>query len=74
MYDLSGESFINVSPAGVDAAKTPGLPFERGGAPITWAGGREYRRSSPRLACVPLDRVEDLTAIRYRSPEGWSTV
>ena len=72
VYDLSSEHFINVAPAIVDAATTPGLPIKKGKALLMWAGGREYRRSSVRLAFVPLDQVEDRAAVRYWTPKGWS--
>jgi hypothetical protein len=73
VYSLSSDKFINVAPAVVDAARTPGLPFSRGKVLLMWAGGREYRRSSPCLAAVPLDRVEDHSAIRYwAGPGQWS--
>ena len=72
VYDLSREHFINVSPAVVDARDTPGLPADRGRFVLMWAGGKEYRRSSPRLACVPIAQVEDRTAIRYWTAKGWS--
>jgi len=72
VYDLSSDAFINVSPSVVDAARTPGLPVSHGKVLLMWASGREYRRSSPRLACVPIDQLEDHSAIRYWSSKGWS--
>ncbi|AIE83730.1 DUF4185 domain-containing protein [Fimbriimonas ginsengisoli] len=73
VYSLSTDKFINVSPVIVDASTTPGLPISRGKALLMWAGSREYRRSSPYLAFVPLDRVEDHSAIRYwAGPGKWS--
>lgn len=72
VYDLSREHFINVSPVVVDARDTPGLPSDHGRFVLMWASGREYRRSSPRLACVPVAQVEEQSAIRYWSSKGWS--
>jgi len=73
VYSLSSDKFINVAPVVVDAAKTPGLPFTRGQAVLMWASGKEYRRSSPCLACVPVERLEDRSAIRYwTGPDKWS--
>lgn len=73
VYSLSSDKFINVSPVVVDAAKTPGLPIKTGKAILMWASSKEYRRSSPYLACVPANRVEDHSAIRYWSGPGkWS--
>ncbi len=70
---ISTDKFINVSPAIVDAAETPGLPVQKGKVLLMWAAGREYRRSSPSLAFVPLEGVEDRTTIRYWTGEGrWS--
>jgi hypothetical protein len=37
-----------------------------------WASGKEYRRSDPHLAFVPLDRVEDPKAVRYWAGGKWS--
>lgn len=72
VYDHSTEHFVNVSPVVVDARDTPGLPSKSGRFVLMWAGGREYRRSSPRLACVPEREVEDRSAIRYWTTKGWS--
>ena len=72
VYDLSTTHFINVAPVVVDAARTPGLPIDRGQGLLMWASGRDYRRSSPRLAFVPLGQVEDRKAIRYWDGKGWS--
>lgn len=71
LYDLSTTKFINVAPVVVDAAKTPGLPVSRGQGLLMWASG-EYRRSSVHLAFVPLDKVENRSAIRYWTGGGWS--
>lgn len=72
IYDLSSRFFINVSPVVVDAAQTPGLPMRSGKALLLWASA-EYRRSPVRLACVPLDKVEDRSALRYWTGAGkWS--
>lgn len=73
VYDLSSEHFINVSPVVVDAASHPELPVKSGRVLLMWASGKEYRRSSPRLAMVPLDRVEDHSAIRYWTSRGWTS-
>ncbi|RYG36952.1 DUF4185 domain-containing protein [bacterium] len=73
IHTVSTYKFINVSPVVVDAAKTTGLPFKTGKAVLLWASGRLYRHSNPHLACVPLERTEDQSALRYWSGEGtWS--
>lgn len=72
VYDLSSNHFINVAPVIVDASRTPSLPFDHGKALLMFASGREYRRSSPRLACMPLSSVEDRSTIRYWNGTGWS--
>jgi hypothetical protein len=73
VYDVSSDAFINISPWVVDAERTPGLPYPHGKVLLMWASGREYRRSSPRLACIPIDELENHSAIRYWSSQGWST-
>ncbi|CAN5631381.1 hypothetical protein BH11ARM2_BH11ARM2_05930 [soil metagenome] len=73
IYDFSSDKFINISPQVVDASKEPGLPITKGKALLLWASSKEYRRSSPYLACVPLGQVEDRTAIRFWAGVGkWS--
>jgi hypothetical protein len=73
MYTVSTGKFVNVSPWVVDAAKVPGLPVRRGKGVLLWAGSREYRRSDPYLAFLPLDRVNDPSAMRYWAGDGkWS--
>lgn len=73
IYSFSSDKFINVAPVVVDAAKTPGLPSNKGKGLLMWASGKAYRRSSPCLAFVPLDKVEDHSAIRYwAGPGQWS--
>ncbi len=64
VYDLSREKFINVSPSVVDPAQIPGLPVDSGGGVLMWGSG-EYRKSSPYLAFLPLNSVEDSKTIRY---------
>ena len=71
IYDFSSDKFINVSPEVVDAAKVPGLPTSKGMGLVMWASSKEYRRSSPCLAFVPLDKVEDHSAIRYWDGAAW---
>jgi hypothetical protein len=73
VYTVSTDRFINVSPAVVDAASTPGLPIREGKGLLLWAAGKEYRRSNPHLAFVPLEQVEDRSAWRYWAGDGrWS--
>ncbi|MGV3616244.1 MAG: DUF4185 domain-containing protein [Fimbriimonas sp.] len=73
LYTVSTGKFINVSPWVVDAAKTPGLPTDKGKGVLLWAGSREYRRSDPYLAFLPLDKVNDPSAMRYWAGDGsWS--
>ncbi|MFN3652557.1 MAG: DUF4185 domain-containing protein [Armatimonadota bacterium] len=75
VYTLSTDRFINVSPAVVDAAEVPGLPVKEGKGLLMWAAGKEYRRSDPYLAFVPLEKVEDRSAIRYwTGGERWSAL
>lgn len=71
LFDLSKTKFINVAPAIIDTAKVPGLPTSKGQGVLMWAGG-EYRKSSPHLAFVPLDKVEDRSAIRYWNGSAWT--
>lgn len=73
VFDLSRDKFINVAPAVVDAGKTPGLPIAKGQGLLLWASGRQYRRSSPHLAFVPVDKVEDLSAYRYWTGSRWAS-
>jgi hypothetical protein len=72
LYDLSRTKFINVAPAVVDASKVPGLPISKGRGVVLWASGK-YRESSPCLAFVPLDKVEDRSAIRFWTGTEWAT-
>lgn len=72
VFELSRNHFINVSPVVVNMSDVPGLPKTGGKAVLFFASGREYRRSSPRLACLPLFDVERPSAIRYWSGSGWS--
>jgi len=73
VYSWSTDKFINVSPAIVDAAKTPGLPIHRGKGLLLYASGAEYRRSDVHLAFIPLDKVTDKSELRYWvGPDKWS--
>ncbi|RYG47308.1 DUF4185 domain-containing protein, partial [bacterium] len=73
IHTFSTDKFINISPIVVDAEKTPGLPFASGKVVLLWASGTQYRRSDPHLACVPLNKAEDRSAVRYWTGEGnWS--
>lgn len=73
VYSWSTDKFINVSPAIVDAAQTPGLPVRKGKGLLLWASGAEYRRSDVHLAFLPLDKVSDKSQIRYwAGPGQWS--
>lgn len=75
LYTVSTGKFINVSPWVVDAERVPGLPIRKGQGVLLWAGSREYRRSSPYLAFLPLDQVGNRSAMRYWAGDGkWSTL
>lgn len=62
---ISTDKFINVSPQIVDASSVPGLGEPAGKVLLMWGASREYRRSNPYLAAVPLEKVSDRGAIRY---------
>jgi len=72
VFDLSRSHFINVSPVVVNAQDVSGLPVKSGKVVLFFASGREYRRSSPRLACLPISEVEHPSALRYWDGNGWS--
>ncbi|MBX3111463.1 MAG: DUF4185 domain-containing protein [Fimbriimonadaceae bacterium] len=72
VLDLSSNHFVNVSPQIVDASKLKGFPVKQGKVLFMWASGAEYRRSSPRLAYVPLKDVDKKSAYRYWDGNGWS--
>ncbi|MBP6389380.1 MAG: DUF4185 domain-containing protein [Flavobacteriales bacterium] len=64
LYELSREKFINVSLQRLRNFDHPGLP-EVDGEGILIFGSGGYRRSNIYLAHVPLNRLEDRSAIRY---------
>ncbi|MGV3614855.1 MAG: DUF4185 domain-containing protein [Fimbriimonas sp.] len=68
---ISTDKFINVSPQIVDAASVPGLPEKSGKVLLMWGASREYRRSNPYLACMPLDEhLGNRGRMRYWAGEG----
>ena len=70
--DFSSKHFVNVSPQIVDAKDLRDFPVKSGKVLFMWGSGSEYRRSSPRLAYVPLSEVEKKTSVRYWNGKGWS--
>ncbi len=72
VFDFSSKHFVNVSPLIVDAGSLHGFPVKKGKVLFMWASGAEYRRSSPRLAYVPLKDVESKNAVRFWDGRGWS--
>ena len=68
---ISTGKFINVSPQIVDAASVPGLPVKEGKVLLMWGASREYRRSNPYLAYMPVDdKIGDRAGIRYWAGEN----
>jgi hypothetical protein len=64
LYDLSRDKFINVSIQLVTNSDFPGLP-DREGQGVLLFGSGGYRRSNVYLAYIPLDRLEDRSALLY---------
>jgi len=64
LYTLSQDKFINVHTAKVNNSLMSGLPETSGEGLLLWGSG-EYRGSDPYLAYIPLDSIENLSAMRY---------
>jgi len=64
LYELSRDKFINVSLQLVTNGDFPGLP-DREGQGVLLFGSGGYRRSNVYLAYIPLDRLEDRSALLY---------
>ncbi len=62
LYDLSTEHFINVALAVAHQEDYSELPAEQ--CVLIWGSGM-YRASSPRLACIPVDEMGQINALRY---------
>lgn len=64
VYTLSTNKFLNVHVAAVDNPDILGLPESSGRGLLIWGSG-EYRKSDPYLAYMPLESIDDESAIRY---------
>jgi Domain of unknown function (DUF4185) len=64
LYDLSRTKFINVSLQIVNNREFPGLPGGDGQGILLWGSGG-YRRSNVYLAYLPVNRIEDRSALLY---------
>lgn len=64
IYTFSSDKFINVHVAVVNNSQLLGLPEASGRGLLIWGSG-EYRKSDPYLAYMPLESIEDKSAIRY---------
>jgi hypothetical protein len=66
-HDMTAAKFINVSMANIKAKDFKGfLPYDSGQVILVWGSGA-YRKSNPSLACIPADKMEDKTALRFFS-------
>ncbi len=64
LYTFSTDKFINVHTAVVENRLLSGLPESTGEGLLIWGSG-EYRASDPYLAFMPLDSIEDKSALCY---------
>ena len=65
LYTVSRDKIIYIAPAVVNNADWPGLPERERKGLLLWSSTTEYRRSNPYLAYLPLNRVEESSALRY---------
>ena len=64
-HDMTNARFINVSLAMVPAEEFDGrLAYYSSDVVLIWGSGA-YRKSNPALACIPADRIEDKSFLRY---------
>jgi hypothetical protein len=64
LYTFSTSKFMNVHTAKVNNSLIQGLPESDGDGLLIWGSG-EYRHSDPYLAYMPLQSIEDKSALRY---------
>jgi hypothetical protein len=64
LYTLSTEKFINVHVVAVNNSGICGLPETSGRGLLLWGSG-EYRKSNPYLAYMPIESIENKSAIEY---------
>jgi len=64
LYTFSTGKFINVHTAVVQNELLAGLPQSTGEGLLIWGSG-EYRKSDPYLAFMPLESIEDKSALSY---------
>jgi hypothetical protein len=64
LYTFSTDKFINVHTAVVENQLLAGLPESTGEGLLIWGSG-EYRASDPYLAFMPLESIEDKSALSY---------
>jgi hypothetical protein len=64
LYTFSTSKFINVHTAVVENSLLTGLPESTGEGLLIWGSG-EYRASDPYLAFMPLESLEDKSALCY---------
>jgi len=64
LYTFSTDKFLNVHTAVVKNWLLAGLPESTGEGLLIWGSG-EYRASDPYLAFMPLESIEDKSALRY---------
>ncbi len=64
LYTFSTTKFLNVQVVAVNNSDIPGLPQSSGKGLLIWGSG-EYRKSDPYLAYVPLDSIENKSAVSY---------
>ena len=64
-HDMADAHFVNAYLTEVDAEDYPGqLPYASGKVVLIWGSGA-YRKSSPRLACIPSEQIEKREVLRY---------
>jgi hypothetical protein len=64
LYTFSTSKFMNVHTAKIDNSLIQGLPESDGDGLLIWGSG-EYRHSDPYLAYMPLQFIENKSALRY---------
>ena len=64
LYTFSTDKFLNVHTAVVNNWLLAGLPESTGEGLLIWGSG-EYRASDPYLAFMPLELIEDKSALHY---------
>jgi Domain of unknown function (DUF4185) len=65
IWDRLGDQLVYLAAAVVDNSALPGSGLGVGQSLVLWGSGKTYRRSNPHLAILPLDQVENKSAVRY---------